>query len=251
VDRADALFQKSHRCYYPNRRLRMLQAAILRQAERTGRIARVLDVGCGPGVLGEWLRTNDIEYVGVEIDTEYCAYAQRHGIDVREVDLRTRPALGQFDVVVMSEVFEHLEDGFEALAGLRKYVRPGGVLLLTVPSLSLFRRFKHALSLRGVQIAEDEHVREFAPAPIRPADDFWVSYAELCQGIRDCGYGIQWRRGVGAFDFPRGLKTADWLFRRIGPLLLDALDWCCDFGRGVIGCRYLCLALKPSQSSAP
>lgn len=245
------LHEKSLRCYYPNRRLRVLLQAILRKLGPDAAHARVLDVACGPGVLGDWLTQRGVQYMGVEIDEAHCAYAQARGLDVRHADVCALPDLGAFDVVVMSEALEHIEGPFELLAGLRKYLTPRGMLLLTVPSISAFRYLKHCAGLKGSRISADEHLVEFAPKPIMPKDEFWKSYGELSARIRECGYEIVWRKGVGALDFPKCLRVADWLFQSAGPRTLDALDWLCDLARGLIGCRYLCLGLVPTRPGSP
>ena len=241
------LRHKSLSCYYPNRRLRVLLAAIRRVA---GPNARVLDIGCGPGVLGEWLADLGIEYLGVDIDDDYCAYARARGLDVRQLDVRTQPDLGLFDAVVLSEVLEHVADPFDMLAAVRGYVTPGGVLLLTVPSLSLFRYLKHRMGRPGAKISDTEHRVEFAPGPITPPDEFWMSYRELLDRVRQCGYEVVWRKGVGALDFPKGLRIADRVFQWMGPWLLDALDFACGCAAGLVGCRYLCLGLRPGTDPA-
>jgi len=223
---ARALHDKALQCYYPNRRLRVLQRALLRHVGPGAASARVLDVGCGPGVLGEWLHDRGVPYVGVDVDSD----------------------LGEFDVIVASEVLEHIEERRELLAALRSYLKPGGELLLSVPSISAFRWLKHMLGRPGAKISAREHRVEFAPRLLMPRDPFWMGYDELGAMIREAGYSVLWRKGVGAFDVPAGLTLADRMFRAIGSHPLDAVDWLCDLARGLIGCRYLCLGLTASDT---
>lgn len=89
----------------------------------------VLDVGCGRKPYRQWVSCE--RYVGLEIDS---AHARAHsGADVF-YDGRTFPfAAGSFDAVLCSQVFEHVFTPEEFLGEIRRVLRPGGLLLLTVP----------------------------------------------------------------------------------------------------------------------
>ena len=60
--------------------------------------------------------------------------ANHRNVTVVRDDIR-RPALpaASFDVVLCTEVIEHVRESREALAGMRRLLRPGGVLLLSTP----------------------------------------------------------------------------------------------------------------------
>ena len=114
-------------------------------ASRRGRL-RVLDVGCaGPEPLNLWqpfvpLR-NLVELVGVDVAgldrTE--ARARELGLDVelRHVSafaLSTAFGEASFDVVVSTQVLEHLHDWREGLREMSRVLRPGGKLFATCDS---------------------------------------------------------------------------------------------------------------------
>jgi methionine biosynthesis protein MetW len=102
-----------------------------------------LDVGCGDGrAAGLWLHEHAGEYVGVDVSTTGVAAARGLGLDARVVeDAASLPfPADSFDLAVASEVLEHLFDPSLAVAEVRRVLRPGGVLVVTVPNVAYWRR---------------------------------------------------------------------------------------------------------------
>jgi SAM-dependent methyltransferase len=102
--------------------------------------ARVLEVGCGTGNLAAHLASRGYALTACDIAEEMLAEAQRTfasaGIDWRLVHRGQRLPLedASFDAVVASSVFEYVDDIPFALAECRRVLRPGGMLLATVPT---------------------------------------------------------------------------------------------------------------------
>jgi SAM-dependent methyltransferase len=101
---------------------------------------RVLDVGCGVGALAADLaRLKDAPVTGVDLDPRAVGEARRVHRDPRltflEADARSLPA-GGFDVVILSNVLEHLDDRVEFLREVVSRAAPR-CLLIRVP---LFER---------------------------------------------------------------------------------------------------------------
>ena len=100
------------------------------------RPARVLEIGCGRELLGR-LAGRGWEGIGLEISAEAAQVArralERHGARMRVVE-DPREVAGVFPLVIASEVLEHVEDDAGALAQWRRWVEPGGRLVLTVPA---------------------------------------------------------------------------------------------------------------------
>jgi len=94
----------------------------------------VLDVGCGEGTLlkeiADWKR--GIEVFGTDISEKAVEYAiSRIAGDFRVVDILKETLPREFDLVICSEVLEHLEDDVQALINIRKMV--GKYLVVLVP----------------------------------------------------------------------------------------------------------------------
>ena len=113
---------------------------------------RVLDLGCGAGGFLAVLRDAGAEPVGVDIAEAAVERARTNvpGADVRllEGDGVIPAGHGEFELVWCSEVLEHIPDVAEALYEVRRVLKPGGRLLLTVP---------HDEPVRGRCCASSEH----------------------------------------------------------------------------------------------
>ncbi|WP_373508389.1 bifunctional 2-polyprenyl-6-hydroxyphenol methylase/3-demethylubiquinol 3-O-methyltransferase UbiG [Thiocapsa sp.] len=98
---------------------------------------RVLDIGCGGGILSESIARLGASVTGVEITEKNVRVAQIHahwrGLDI-DYRLGTAEDLvragEQFDVVLNMEVIEHVEHLPEFLADCGRLVRPGGVMFI-------------------------------------------------------------------------------------------------------------------------
>jgi len=110
--------------------------ALLSSLVPTG--ARVLDVGSGEGGLALELSNRGCEVVCLELDPVLASEAERRGLDVRAVDVSkdALSELGTFDVVVCADVLEHLRDPAAVLARLRRLLRPGATLLVSIPNVA-------------------------------------------------------------------------------------------------------------------
>lgn len=98
----------------------------------------VLDCACGEGYGSRLLADRARSVVGVDVDPEAVAHARKRyaadKLEFVEADALDLPFDDdRFDVVVSFETLEHLADHDELLAGFRRVLKPGGVLLLSSP----------------------------------------------------------------------------------------------------------------------
>ncbi|MGH2759617.1 MAG: class I SAM-dependent methyltransferase [Actinomycetota bacterium] len=106
---------------------------------------RVLDVGCGAAGVADRITDVDAHYVGVDYGDPHIRYAARKHARSHErlrtsfarCDAAALPLNGSsVDVVVMSEVIEHLVRPELAIWEIARLLRPGGVLILTTNNAS-------------------------------------------------------------------------------------------------------------------
>lgn len=96
---------------------------------------RLLDVGCGHGLLVDEAAKRGWDAIGIELSADAAAYARdRLGLDVRESTLDGLQAdPGSFDAIVMADVIEHLDDPQAAIDRCHELLAPDGVLLVVTP----------------------------------------------------------------------------------------------------------------------
>jgi SAM-dependent methyltransferase len=98
---------------------------------------RLLDVGCGHGLLLDEARERGYETVGLELSRSAASHARAQlGLDVREAPVEDFADADGFDVVVLADVLEHLEDPVAAVDRCAGLLRPGGVLCVVTPDPS-------------------------------------------------------------------------------------------------------------------
>lgn len=115
---------------------------------------RVVDVGCGDGAAtGMAAGQPGVGLAaGLDWSMQGLQRARRQGVPVARANLDGSGlpvASGSVDVVVMSEVIEHLVDTDAALDEARRLLRPGGTLLLSTPNLAAW--FNRGMLLFAVQ----------------------------------------------------------------------------------------------------
>ncbi len=100
---------------------------------------RVLDIGCGRGLLLNTLRELGCKCHGLErVDfpaVDLGPEIRLHRASLDEVGF----APGYFDVIVLWHMLEHLEDPFRALRSCARLLRPGGLLSVSVPNFDGFQ----------------------------------------------------------------------------------------------------------------
>lgn len=98
--------------------------------------ARILEIGCGTGhnlpMLGAFGEVD-----AIEIDPAAREIAsKRLGKEVGSAPLPelSGVAEGQYDMIAVLDVVEHIEDDVAALEAMAKRLKPGGTILITVPA---------------------------------------------------------------------------------------------------------------------
>jgi 2-polyprenyl-6-hydroxyphenyl methylase/3-demethylubiquinone-9 3-methyltransferase len=101
--------------------------------------ARLLDVGCGGGLLAPHVA--GYRHVGVDLSERALAVAARHGVQPVRADAGALPfADAAFDVVVAGEVLEHVEDLDRVVAEALRVLKPGGVFVCDTINSTLLAR---------------------------------------------------------------------------------------------------------------
>ena len=130
-----------------------LEELELIERHRPGR-GRFLDVGCNMGMLLRHVRERGWEAVGVEPSPALHRIAtEQLGLEVHNCHLEELPSSehGTFDVVALSDVFEHVTEPRELLRSIQPLLKPDGLLYVKVPNARW-----NILKQRGAQILRRE-----------------------------------------------------------------------------------------------
>jgi SAM-dependent methyltransferase len=138
---------------------------LFRAAIGTGR--RVLDLGCRSGALTRhFLEGNSV--VGLDVDAAALEKAAMLGIEPVRANVEEPLPFenASFDAVVAGELFEHLQFPDALAAEIRRVLKPGGVLVGSVPNAF---RVQSRLRFLGGRPPEDDptHLRMFSPDAVR------------------------------------------------------------------------------------
>jgi len=137
LDLQDTLYASRNptRRWLHGERRAWIEAALRRLAAQGARTA--VEVGPGSGVYLPLLCSLFGEVTASDVEDAFLDRARElaqtlPNLEVVRDDV-TAPRLGTFDVVLCSEVVEHVPDPAAALRGLRRLLAPGGTLVLSTP----------------------------------------------------------------------------------------------------------------------
>ena len=156
---------------------------------------RVLDVGCGGGILTEAIAKKGANVKGIDLSEKALKVAELHslesGVQVN-YELITAEALaareaGQYDVVTCMEMLEHVPDPSAIVQACATLVKPGGRLFFS----TLNRNPKSYL----FAIIGAEYVLRLLPRGIHDYAKF-IKPAELTQYARNANIEVQALKGM-------------------------------------------------------
>ena len=159
--------------------------------------ARVLDVGCGGGLLSEALAAAGAQVTAIDLAPDLLKVARLHGIEsgvaVEYVQASAEAyaagagVAGRFDAITCMELLEHVPDPGSVLAACATLLRPGGRLFA-----STLNRTPAAFALA---IVGAEYVARMLPRGTHQYRDF-IKPSELGAWLRDCGLVLEDLQGL-------------------------------------------------------
>ncbi|MDQ6642894.1 MAG: class I SAM-dependent methyltransferase [Chloroflexota bacterium] len=141
----------------------------VRQISKDRKPGKVLDIGCGRGLLLDRLRKRGWDPVGTELSETSASYAR----DVLHLPVITKPFEeigfkdGEFDLVILWHVLEHIHQPLPMLKEIGRILKPGGTLLVAVPN---FGSWEAKMGRKGwFHLDVPRHLTHFTPRTLRRA----------------------------------------------------------------------------------
>lgn len=157
---------------------------------------RVVDVGCGGGILADSMARKGAQVLGIDLATKALKVAQLHALEAatpnvsyREVSAEdlAREQPGSFDVVTCMEMLEHVPDPASVVKACADMVKPGGWVYFS----TLNRNPKAFL----FAIVGAEYVLNLLPKGTHEYNKF-IRPSELARFCREAGLEISGTRGL-------------------------------------------------------
>jgi len=115
---------------------------LLESFERFRRTNKILDVGCGPGLFLIEAKKRGWEVFGTEFTDEQITYLNDKGIQTYQGKLSpTSFEKESFDIIISSEVIEHINNPMEEMSLFNSFLRKGGITYITTPNFNAIERF--------------------------------------------------------------------------------------------------------------
>lgn len=158
--------------------------------------AKVVDVGCGGGILAESMARRGAQVLGVDLSVKPLKVARLHalesgvtGLEYREVAVEALAdeRAGQFDAVTCMEMLEHVPDPASVVRACAKLTRPGGRVFFS----TLNRNAKAFL----LAIVGAEYVLKMLPKGTHEYARF-LRPNELARFARDAGLEVDAFKGM-------------------------------------------------------
>ena len=127
--------------------------------------ARILDIGCGIGTYVRKLRELSEHAYGIDVDPARVARGVTAGLAVA-VSERLPFVDGAFDVVLLNEVIEHVQDDAATLLEACRVVRPGGHIVIYAPN-RLYPFETHGVYLGKRYLFGNIPLVNYLPNPLR------------------------------------------------------------------------------------
>lgn len=157
---------------------------------------RVLDVGCGGGILADAMARKGAHVLGIDLAVKSLRVAELHAMEAgtenvtyQEIAVEALAAQrpGEFDVVTCMEMLEHVPDPASVVTALGTLVKPGGWVFMS----TLNRNAKSFL----MAIVGAEYVLRLLPAGTHEYNRF-IKPSELGQMCREAGLELQGAKGL-------------------------------------------------------
>ena len=168
-------------------------------ARRVKDKSRVLDIGCGVGIIGELLYKNkECENYGIELDKISYEKAKKSGYykDVYNISIENKKEFDdflkkkiKFDYIILADVLEHIKEPTEVLYQLIPLLNPDGKILISIPNMAYIDIIRALINrefnYQKTGILDSTHFRFFTRK----------SFAEMIENfnlLHEINFDVEW-----------------------------------------------------------
>lgn len=189
-------FSNKRRRYYQNYRYNYNQnlfpvpgyKSILNQIKESGVSGKLLDIGCGKGILLDLARKAGFETTGIDISSYTIQYARKYfnlnAICGNLLDINFPEK--SFDVVTMIDLLEHTDQPESLLKEIRRLLKSRGLLVIVTPNEeALINKLSYA-----IYRLSREKIRSLVKLNHAPEHRYYFSLKSLDYLLQKSGYRI-------------------------------------------------------------
>lgn len=150
-----------------------------------GKCERLLDIGCGEGLLATLTKGRYEEFFGVDISKVALEIAKSRGVRTFCVNIDAEPLPfpdDSFDCVVSLDVIEHVFDPLHLLSESKRVLVTGGNLIISTPNIRHWTHLRQ-LVVRGRFPKTSSDTQGFDGGHLH-----YFTYADVMELLRICGF---------------------------------------------------------------
>ncbi len=160
--------------FYDHRHYTVLDEEIVRERLELGRLsmahrlevarplagrplARMLEIGCGPGFYVHGAVQLGIEARGIDLDPGAVEFGRSRGLALSQATIEESGFEdGKFDLVLLAQIIEHVPDPHDFLERVHRLLAPGGVVIVETPNASSLEHVHRRLFVEAYpKLADD------------------------------------------------------------------------------------------------
>jgi SAM-dependent methyltransferase len=186
---------------------------------------RVLEIGVGQGAFLKKAKHSGFQISGIELNPEGAAAAREEGFEIIEKDMSSLHADDRtgWDSICAFQVLEHLAQPREFLDQAVALLKPGGLLILSVPNAAFSRRLDP--DCNGLLDQPPHHMSHWDEQVFRSLENFLPLKLKNILFEPLAPYHVGWFVGSlpNSFDVSAGMIARRLLFNRLSLLLIRTM----------------------------